>query len=160
MVSGRDSGRTTDTQAKFYLGIDYDDIGSWYSSGPKIGDNYSIFHGTRAQTDGAVLIGETAQYTYSEGNKIFTNQTMKIQDSLHLWDNVGYNANRYPSQYLKDTNVYYLVRSRNDYDNDRMSNIAIDKNPCKFWIEYTENGATHSYILFDSAAELKAYYKK
>ena len=160
MVSGRDSGRTTDSQAKFYLGIDYDDIGSWYSSGPKIGDNYSIFHGTRAQTDGAVLIGETAQYTYSEGNKIFTNQTMKIQDSLHLWDTVGYNANRYPSQYLKDTNVYYLVRSRDDYDNDRMSNIAIDKNPCKFWIEYTENGATHSYILFNSAAELKAYYKK
>ena len=85
---------------------------------------------------------------------------MKIQESLHLWDNVGYNANRYPSQYLKDTNVYYLVRSRDDFDNDRMSNIAINKNPCKFWIEYTENGATHSYILFNSAAELKAYYKK
>ena len=88
---------------------------------------------------------------------------MKVDEDLHLWDTVAYNANRYPTQYLKDSKVYYYVRSSADFTNDTMSNIALNKNPLKYWIRYDENQDgdltnDHSYILFDSASNLKTFY--
>lgn len=165
LLHTQDTNNTLNGQAKFYLGIDKDDLGSWYCSGPKIGQNTSIFYGTKAinGSGGAVLLGETAEYISSgSGNKKPSNSALKIDASYNLWDNVSYEGTRYPAQYLTNTNYCYYVRSRTNFKADTLIGKE-DSDNYKYWI-HLGNESDHVYLLFDKAnggnrADLQAFFR-
>ena len=149
-------------QASLYFGFDYDEQASWYvlRNSPASGENKAIFDGAAANTSGAVLIGETAQFANGLGSNYKSttihNRDNSVVFNVDEWDYSDYTYSRYPNYAFAPSNTYYYVRSKSDALTDTISSVG--GKIVKYWIELDGDATNKNYLLFDSVENLKAYY--
>lgn len=168
ILASLDTAKSQAGQAKFTLGLDYDDIGSWYNyasnsvSGISASaNNKGVFYETGAATDGAVLVGETVNYARSGGSKYYDftkyqyDADVKPDNFADAYDKTLYKVTRYQPSALTGVNAYYYVRTddNNTIKGDLLSS-QLNSNVYKYWIDL----GNHTYLLFDKGSQVKAFF--
>lgn len=160
LLSGQDQDENT--QASFYLGVDKEDVGSWYNEAFNLNfTKKGVFAETAAASTGAVLVGETAQFANNQGeyyNSSYSSIKALYSAGNNVYDNYDetkYKVYRYPTDYLPGQTTYYYVRGESEFEDDTLENVT--GNAIKYWIHIGQQ-SDHKYLLFDSRDELKTYY--
>lgn len=154
-------------QAKFYVGIDYsttnkETVGSWYSHATGASNaKKNIFEGTKITgTQGAVLVGESANFVNNMGGNYY-DATVTVKSvfgsGLDNYDQNKISVVRYPADCLPSSCTYYYVRGEEYVNTDTASKANDSSTAAKYWI-YIGDPNNHNYLLFETKAQIKAYF--
>ena len=152
MLEGFDND--VNDQAKFYLGVDKEDVGSWYNEAKNLTvTKNGVFDGTAAASTGAVLVGETAQFASNQGTK-YNQDYSEVGNSVDQYDKTKYKVYRY--EYLPGTTSYFYVNP-NNYSNDVLNDVPENSDTVKYWT-YLGSSNNHTYLLFNTRKQVQDYF--